>query len=147
MLYLLRAMNSLLLSPPEAVRMTPMQAVRLNSWAVIAVAVACVSRMVLNSPGSVGWMRSVVALLPLVPGVLYARALWRWMSGLDEMQRRLQIEAVCFAALGMLFVSLALDLLRASGGIHHLNLGWEGYFAFTFFLWMFGLMLANRRYR
>lgn len=147
MLYLSVTMNSLPLSQPDAVRMTPMQAVQLNAWAGIAVVVACISRMWLNAQGLDGWTRSTVALLPLVPAVLYARALWRWMSVLDEMQRRLQIEGVCFAALGMLFVSLGLDLLRASGAIHDLNLGWEGYFASTFFLWMLGVMRANRGYR
>ena len=28
-----------------------------------------------------------------------------------------------------------------------LKLGWEGTYALTFFLWMLGCVLANRRYR
>lgn len=47
----------------------------------------------------------------------------------------------------MLLIALAADLLRTAGFTAWLNFGWEGYFAFTFFLWTAGLTLANRRYR
>ena len=82
-----------------------------------------------------------------MPGLLYLRALWRWMQGLDEMQRRLQVEAVCFATLSMLFVALSVDLLQVAGFLRSLHFGWEGYFAFTFFLYSLGLARANRRYQ
>lgn len=122
-------------------------AVKLNAWAPVAVLAAFVSRLWLKSPELTGLPRIAVALLPLLPGLLYARAIWRWARGLDEMQRRIQLEALCFATLAMLFFALAADLLRAAGFVPRLNFGWEGCFAGTFFLWTLGLAIANRRYR
>lgn len=109
-------------------------AFRLNAWAGVAVLAALVSRLLLRGPDLTGLPRVAVALFPLLPGLLYVRAIWRWMRGLDELQRRLQFEAVCFATLGMLLIALTADLLRTAGFAAWLNFGWEGYFAFTFFL-------------
>ena len=123
-------------------------AFKLNAWAGVAVLAAFVSRLLLkNSPELVGVPRMAAALLPLLPGLLYVRALWRWMLGLDELQRRLQLEAVCLATLAMLLLALMADLLRGAGFVLWLNFGWEGYFAFTFFLYALGLARASRRYR
>ena len=133
---------------PEPVQMSVREALKLNTWAGVAVLAAFVSRLLLkNSPELVGVPRMVVALLPLLPGLLYVRALWRWMLGLDELQRRLQLEAVCFATLAMLLLALVADLLRGAGFAARLNFGWEGYFAFTFFLYALGLARANCRFR
>lgn len=45
----------------------------------------------------------------------------------------------------MLLIALSTDLLRSAGFVHGMNLGWEGYFAFTFLLYAAGLWRANRR--
>lgn len=120
---------------------------KLNLWAAVAVAAAFGSRLWLKSDELVGPLRVLVAWLPLVPAGLHLRTIFRWARSLDEMQRRLQLEALCFGALGMLFIALAVDLLRLAGFATGLTFGWEGYFAFTFFLYTGGLVLANRRYR
>lgn len=128
--------------------MSVRESLKLNAWAGVAVMAAFVSRLLLReSAGLTGAGRLAAALLPLLPGLLYVRALWRWMRGLDEMQRRLQLEAVCFAALAMLLLALTADLLKLGGFLPRLTFGWEGCFAFTFFLYAFGLARANRRYR
>jgi hypothetical protein len=118
-----------------------------NLWAAVAVAAAFGSRVWLKSDELAGPLRVLVAWLPLVPAALYLRKIFRWARSLDEMQRRLQLEALCFGALGMLFIALAVDLLRLAGFAASLTFGWEGYFALTFFLYIGGLVLANRRYR
>lgn len=122
-------------------------ALKLNAWAGVAVVAAFSSRLMLRDPDVAGPLRLLFALLPLVPGLLYVRALWRWITGLDELQRRLQFQAVSFATLAMLLVGLTVDLLQQAGLVRHLHLGWEGYFAFTFFLYVLGLARANRAYR
>lgn len=132
---------------PDAVQMSYRDALKLNAWAPVAVLAAFVSRLLLRDPDLTGLPRLMVTLLPLLPGLLYVYAIWRWMCGLDEMQRRIQFEAVSFAALAMLFLALTLDLLQLAGFVPNLHFGWEGYFAFTFFLWTAGLAFANRRYR
>ena len=132
---------------PDPVHMPVRDSLKLNAWAGIAVVMAFVSRLMLASPDWSPWARCVVALLPVLPGLLYVRALWRWMSGLDELQRRIQLEAVCFATLAMLLLALAADLLRGAGVGSRLNLGWEGFFAITFGLYALGLIRVHRRYR
>lgn len=133
---------------PEPMQMSVRAALKLNAWAGVAVVAAFVSRLLLRDSMAVdGALRVAAAWLPLLPGLLYLRALWRWMQGLDEMQRRLQVEAVCFATLSMLFVALSVDLLQVAGFLRSLHFGWEGYFAFTFFLYSLGLARANRRYQ
>jgi hypothetical protein len=123
------------------------EAIRLNRWAPVAVGAAFVSRWLLQDPGWEGWGRAGVALLPLLPGLLYVRSLCRWMRSLDEMQRRLQGEAVTFALLIMLVLWMTLDLLQLAGFAERVHFGWEGTFAFTFFLYALGLARANRAYR
>jgi hypothetical protein len=133
---------------PDAVRLSYLQSLRLNAWAIVAVVVAILSRLGLSqSPGLSGPARGGIALLPLIPACLYLLTLWRWMHRLDELQRRLQQSAVTVAALGMLLLTLMADLLRGAAVVPRFNFGWEGYFALTFALYALGLMLANRRYR
>lgn len=133
---------------PEATQIPIAHAVRLNLWALVAVATAVLSRILLrDSAGLSGSLRVTVALLPLLPAALYLRSLSKWIHRLDEMQRRLQLEAVCVACVGMLLVTLAADLLRTSSVLPKLNFGWEGYFVVTFLLYAISLASANRRLR
>lgn len=50
------------------------------------------------------WLRAVVALLPVLPIAMGLRATARYIRGLDEMQRRIELEAL---ALGSIAVALA----------------------------------------
>jgi hypothetical protein len=146
MLYSAR-MKSESCSLPDAVHMSFRDGVKQNAWAGVAVAAAFVSRIWLKSDELEGLPRVLVAWLPLLPAALYLRTIFRWARAQDELQRRIQLEALCFGTLGMLFIALATDLLRLAGLTPRLTFGWEGYFAFTFFLYVAGLHLANRRYR
>ena len=132
---------------PDAVQMSLGDGLKQNVWAAVAVAAAFASRLWLKSDELTGTLRVLVAWLPLLPAALYLRTIFRWARSLDEMQRRLQLEALCFGTLSMLFIALAVDLLRLAGIATGLTFGWEGYFAFTYFLYIGGLVLANRRYR
>lgn len=150
MLYLSPAMDSVKSENPllpEPMQMSVWDSLKLNAWAGVAVAAAFGARLCLHDPEVSGGLRVAVALLPVLPGVLYVRALWRWMSELDELQRRIQLEAVCGATLAMLLVALVTDLLRGAGLGASLTLGWEGYFALTFLFYSLGLLRANRRWR
>jgi hypothetical protein len=124
---------------------------KLNAWAFVAVALAFASRIVLRQhPDWSLWLRALVALSPLVPGLLYVRSIARWIRGMDELQRRIQLEACLFATIATIFVTLALGLLNAHG-IHlprlMYNLGWEGTFASIVFFYFVGNLFINRRYK
>jgi hypothetical protein len=73
------------------------------------------------------------------------------MADLDEMQRRIQQDALVFAAMWTVFLRMALDLVNASGYVNAQRLGHglgvEGTFAAMCFLYMLGCVVANRRYQ
>src|SRR5579859_6258616 len=124
---------------------------KLNVWAFVAVFLAMVSRAILghHSDWSVS-LRASIALSPLLPSLFYVRSITRWMQGMDELQRRIQLEACLFATVGTIFLVTAIDLLGAHG-IHLPRLmhgpGWEGTFASVVFLYLIGNIVINRRYR
>jgi len=132
---------------PDAVQMSLRDGLKQNFWSVVAVAAAFASRLWLKSDELTGSLRVLVTWLPLLPAALYLRTIFRWAHSLDEMQRRMQLDALCSGTLGMLFIALAVELLRLAGSATGFSFGWEGYFAFTLFLYVGGLVMANRRYR
>jgi len=94
--------------------------------------------------------RGLIALSPLFPSLLYVQSVTRWIRGMDELQRRIQLEACLFAAIGTIFIATALSLLSANG-IHvprlQNGLNWEGTFASVVFLYILGSHFINRRYK
>jgi hypothetical protein len=96
-------------------------------------------------------LKAVVALSPLLPSLLYVWSIVRWIRGMDELQRRIQLGACLFAAIGTIFITTALSLLADVGGINlprlQHGLGWEGTFASLIFLYMLGNIVVNRRYK
>jgi hypothetical protein len=137
---------------PEAVQTPPNVAIKLNAWAGVAVVVLFLSRWWLQLHADWdGGLRTLVALAPIVPSLLWARSIARWMRQLDEMHRRVHYEAWFFAAVGTVFLVTALNLVE-SAGVFRLRrlphgLGWEGAFAAMFFLYGAGLAISNRRYK
>jgi len=95
-------------------------------------------------------LRAAIALAPLVPGLLYIRACMQFIRGMDELQRRLQMEAWLFAFIGTALIGTAVATLNKAGldlgelG-HGLGMGPASMAAFV--LWLFGTGLANRRYK
>jgi hypothetical protein len=125
---------------------------RLNMWALVALLVAMVTRWLLRDHADWGApLRSVLALSPLIPSLCYVRSIARWIGGLDELQRRIQLEASLFATTGTVFFATALSLLEGYGvplstRLQH-GLGWEGTFAAVIAFYLLGNVIINRRYR
>ena len=95
-------------------------------------------------------VRVGVTLLPLLPGVVYLRVLWGTFKSLDELQRRIQLEAWAVALGGTVIVSTAMNVLNANGiGFenfpHGLQLG--GAYMAVFIFWCVGVAEATARYR
>ena len=125
---------------------------KLNAWAIVAVVMALCSRIALHR--DVEWgvpLRAVVSLSPLLPSLLYVGSIARWMRGMDELQRRIQLEACLFATTGTIFVATAFNLLGMAGVLQATRiqngLGWEGMFATVIGLFVLGNFIVNRRYR
>jgi hypothetical protein len=124
---------------------------RLNAWLMVAAAVyVAILALLKHHPEWSPLTRGLFSLTPLLPGVLYVRTCLRFIRGMDELQRRIQMEAWLFAALGSLFIGTIINTLNASGvslgGLQHgLSLG--GTLILTFALWLVGTAIANRRYK
>ncbi len=141
--------NSML---PEAVQIPARDAIRLNLWAGVAVLASFLSRWSMSHhPDWNVVLRTSVALAPILPSLLWAQSIARWVRTLDELQRRIQSEAWFFAAMGTVFALTSLDLLGPAGIQRPARLehgwGWEGAFAMMFFLYCLGCVIFNRRYK
>lgn len=124
---------------------------KLTAWALVALAVALLTRWLLHDhPGWGAPFRASLALAPLLPSLLWMRSLARWIGSMDELQRCIQLGASLFAAVGTLFAATALSLLNGQGiSVPRLDhgLGWEGTFACVVALYLVGNWLFNRRFR
>ena len=124
---------------------------RLNGWLLVAIAMHLGERALHRS--YTDWHPAftlAIALAPLVPGLLYIRSWARFIRGLDELQRRIQLEAFLFAAVGTVMVGATVSILNEHGFSpewmkHGLGLGAS--FMVMLVLWTVGWAFAKRRYK
>lgn len=125
--------------------------IKLNSWLAVATAVYVIDLLLAKRhPDWSVSVRATLALAPLVPGLLYIRAWMRFIGGLDELQRRIQLEAWLFSALGTVLVAVAINTLNTSGvqlGVLGRGLGIGQAFIVSFVLWLVGSAIANCRFK
>lgn len=89
-------------------------------------------------------LRYLFAALPLIPS---ASAMWsaiRFFRGLDELQRRIQFEAMAFSFLGTCLISLNWGILERAG-LPHPDVVWVTLLLFA--LYCIGIGIACRRYQ
>jgi len=105
-------------------------------------ALLCAAAALVSSWGLRYWHlgetgRLLLALLVLPPSVLFVRAMQRHVRGLDELQQRIQGEALALSFSGGVVLVLALEYLQKAGFAR--NLDWD-------FAWgaMAGMYIAAR---
>jgi hypothetical protein len=126
--------------------------IRLSAWLLVAtVTYIAVLLLTKYHPGWSPLTRGLLMLTPMIPGALYVRSWLRFISGMDEMQRRMQLEAWLFAALATLVISTAINILNASGvtlfAVLDHGLGLGGTFLLALVLWVVGTAIARARYK
>lgn len=124
---------------------------RLNAWLGVATAAYLADLFLLKRhPEWSPLLRALLALAPLLPGMLYLRSCLRFIWGLDELQRRIQLDAVLFASLGTVIGNMAVNILNEHA-VHlpglDCGLGLIGTFMMMFTLWLVGGALANARFK
>jgi hypothetical protein len=136
---------------PHSGHYSPRKDIQLNGWLAVATATYVVELLLLKrNPGWSPIFQSTLALAPMLPGFLYVRSWLRFIRGLDELQRRIQLEAFLFAALGTILVSTVVNTLNANGiavGFMSHGLGLGGVFLAMFPLWLAGGAIASCRYQ
>ncbi len=111
-------------------------------WALVYVA----ARGLLELESLGWWPRSVVALAP-VP--VFALVLWnlaKAVTGMDELERRIQLEALAFAFPMTLLLIMTLGLLEIAKGLNRDDWIYRHVWPMFFILSFAGLARAKRRY-
>lgn len=90
-----------------------------------------------------GW-EVLLALLPLVPGIFVVFIVVASIRQMDEMQRRIQLEALAYA-FGILFLALLTETLLEISGRPASDPG--VYILYMAAAWMIGQLLARWRYQ
>lgn len=109
-----------------------------------------------------GWpvaLRAIIALIPIIPALLWGRVFARWIRGMDELHRRLTVEVCLFATTATLFVFTALHPLVKFGVIEANGHGdswlvwlmdWHSWLLTSWLLicfYLLGGMILRRRYK
>ena len=90
-----------------------------------------------------GW-RYFAALLPVAPVFIAVRAFAGGIGALDELQRKIQLEALAFSLGGTVLCALTFGLLEMAD---FPRLNWAWLVPIAAGLWGVGQFLALRRYR
>jgi hypothetical protein len=89
-------------------------------------------------------LRFLVAVLPVVPSAFAMWAAIRYFRGLDELQRRIQVEGLAFSFLTTCLIALSWGFLQIAG-LPPLDVIWIA--PLLVFLWGIGTCVARRRYQ
>lgn len=108
-------------------------------------AILAISIAVLNTDAARGaaW-RVPVALAPMLPAVAVLASVVRQLGRIDELERRIQFEALAFAFGGTALVTFSYGFLEEGADYPHLN--WFWVWPVMASLWVVGLWFARRRY-
>ena len=99
--------------------------------------------LIIASPHS-AWWRIPLALVPVIPILFAMRAFMRFFSYMDELQRRIQLEAFAFSFGVTGIVTFSYGLLTYVG---FPAISWVWIFPLMVALWGIGQGVATRRYR
>jgi O-antigen/teichoic acid export membrane protein len=96
----------------------------------------------INANPTAPW-RFAVALLPMLPAIGVLVAVLRQLRRMDELQRRIQFEALAFAFAGTALLTFGYGFVE-NVGLPHLS--WFWVWPIMAVLWIVGTGLAARRY-
>jgi hypothetical protein len=102
------------------------------------------SVLVLRHAGVGEPWRSLVCLVPIIGAAGCCWAILRRLHGLDELQLRLQLEALAVAFAGTALLSISYGFLE---GVGYPRLSMFVVWPLMAVLWGIGLLLARRRYQ
>jgi hypothetical protein len=143
--------NNISTEPRKSRSVHSKQTIKSNAWLFVTTAAFLVTLYLVRE--NQAWdpkLRVAITLLPVLPGLVYLRTLWGTFKSLDELQRRIQLEAWAFALGGTVVVSTVMNVLNANGvGFEQYPHGLEMGAAYisVFFFWCLGVAQATARYR
>lgn len=99
--------------------------------------------LIIDSPAA-AWWRIPLALVPVIPVLFAVRAFLRFFHRMDELQRRIQLEAFAFSFAVTGIVTFSYGLLVYVG---FPAISWVYIFPLMVALWGIGGGIATRKYR
>ena len=107
------------------------------------VVVLIVSIILINLSPSSAWWRIPLAITPVIPAIFGVIAFIRFLGRIDELQRRIQLEALAFGFGGAGVLTFSYGFLENIGFPH---LSWLFVWPLMIALWGIGGAIASRRY-
>lgn len=105
------------------------------------------ARVLLESFVMETWLRVVVAILPVLPFILFLLMLIRGIRQMDELERRIQLEALAVAFPLAILLLLTLGLLELAVKLKPEDWSYRHLWPFLFIFYLIGLVMAKRRYQ
>jgi hypothetical protein len=106
-----------------------------------------VMRGLLEMPDWGRTARIMIALVPAVPAAFFLLAFMKGIAQLDELERKVQMEAFAFAFPLTVFMLMFLGLLQVAIDLDPANWSYRHVWAFVPIFYFGGLALAWRKYR
>jgi hypothetical protein len=128
---------------PERIPSRPVWIATLAAW--VGTYIAARYGVELAPAGST--LRVLVALAPVAPTVLVLWLIWRSVRALDELQRRVQLEALAVAFPLCIVMLWVLGLLELATDLDRTNWSYRHVWAMVPMFYFIGLALAWRRYK
>ena len=129
---------------------------RVNHWAFAGILLSVAGDLLVHCRQDASdWpvaLRTLIALCPLLPALLYVRSLGRWLHGMDELDRQITLKVILFAIAATLYLDMALHPLREWGvvGSEWWLRNWRSWWLQAVPLtgfYLLGTMIFTRRYK
>ncbi len=105
------------------------------------------ARMLLEQGGFSAGMRAAIALMPVPLFAWFVFSFVRFMAQADELQKRIQLEALAIAFPTAIVLFMTLGLLDIAIGLPYENFGLKHTWTFMPMIYFLGLAIATRRYK
>ena len=110
---------------------------------MLAYVVVLIASILLLQRNPEAWWRFPVALSPVIPALIGMQVIVRVAREMDELQQRIQLEAVAFSLGSTAMLTFSYGFLEGVG-FPHLN--WTFVLPVIVALWGIGQVIARRRY-
>ncbi len=105
------------------------------------------ARILLEQGGFSAGMRAAIALMPVPLFAWFVFSFVRFMAQADELQKRIQLEALAIAFPTAIVLFMTLGLLDIAIGLPYENFGLKHIWTFMPMIYFLGLAIATRRYK
>ena len=121
-------------------------------WTLVAVILWLVTyfaaRVILRQNSGLGeGARVMVALMPLLPFLAFLRLFISGLRGLDELERRIQLEALALAFPLTMVMLMVLGLVELATPLSPADWSYRHVWAYLPLFYFLGVAIASRRYR